>query len=141
MLTIVGAIPPLAELQTQLWVHRLLQHHFPRAVPLTRDANSLDSYEMDYKLRCRAGYDLHTTKRAVDHESYAYQLALDIGSAPKITYVMSKGWKVFFTWAMGSNFNPKFRMVGPWRRECAAVNVMQNELFNIVKQSGGYLCK
>lgn len=110
-------------------------------MPLARDPNSLESYDMDYKLRCRAGFDLHATKRAVDHESYAYQLALDIGAAPTITYVMTKGWKVFFTWAMGSNFNPKFRMVGPWKRESEAVGVMENELFSVVKRSGGYLCK
>lgn len=96
---------------------------------------------MDYKLHPRAGFDLFESKRAVDHESYAYQLALDIGAAPTATYVMSQGWKVFFTWAMGSNFNPKFRMVGPWRRELEATKIMRTELFNIVKKPGGYMCK
>ena len=89
----------------------------------------------------RAGYDIFATRRAVDHESYAYQLALDIGSAPTITYVMSKGWKLFFTWAFGSNFNTKFRLVGPWKWEEGAESIMRNELYNVVKQTGGFVCK
>ncbi|KAI9902132.1 hypothetical protein N3K66_003949 [Trichothecium roseum] len=133
----IGAIPPLAELQTQLWVLRLLQHHFPRSVSTKILPNAIEGYEMDYKLNPRAGYDLFTHKRGVDHEAYAYQLALDIGSAPTITYIMRKGWKIFFTWAMGSNFNPKFRLVGPWRWENRAEMIMSEELYNVVKRSGG----
>lgn len=57
-----------------------------------------------------------TTKLGVDHERYAYQLALDMGTASRAGYVLKKhGWKVFFTWAMELNFNTKFRIVGPWR--------------------------
>ncbi|KAF4949807.1 hypothetical protein FSARC_13393 [Fusarium sarcochroum] len=87
----IGAIPPLAELQAQLWVFRLLQHQYPNEVPSTRDPNALESYELDYQLHSRGGYSFFETKRAVDHESYAYQLALDIGSAPKVLCVMKKG--------------------------------------------------
>jgi dimethylaniline monooxygenase (N-oxide forming) len=60
-----------------------------------------------------------------------------MGSAPTITHVWSKGWKIFFTWAMGSNFNPKFRMIGPWKSPSYAEHIMSNELFNVVKRSGG----
>ncbi|KAJ4261635.1 hypothetical protein NW762_007070 [Fusarium torreyae] len=38
---------------------------------------------------------------------------------------------------MGSNFNTKFRMVGPWKWEQGAENIMRNELYNVVKRSGG----
>jgi dimethylaniline monooxygenase (N-oxide forming) len=136
-----GAIPPLAELQAQLWILRLLQHQFPSNMPLHRDANAVRPYEMDYKLHARAGYDLYATKRGVDHESYAYQLALDMGSAPTLTYVLGKGCKVFSTWAMGSNFNTKFRLVGPWKWHLGAEEIMRTELFDVVKRSGGFLCE
>lgn len=128
-------------MQSQLWVLRLLQDYFPKAIPRKLDDRALLPYEVDYKLRPRAGYDLFATKRAVDHESYAYQLALDIGSAPCITHVARLGWKVLFTWAMGSNFNSKFRLVGPWKMEEHAVESMSNELYDVVSQSGGSLCE
>ncbi|KAF9769751.1 hypothetical protein IL306_012791 [Fusarium sp. DS 682] len=135
----IGAIPPLAELQAQLWVLHLIQHQYPKEVPATRDPNALESYDLDYRLHPRGNYSFYDTKRAVDHESYAYQLALDIGSAPKASCVMKKGWKVFYTWAMGSNFNTKFRMVGPWKWEQGAEDIMRNELYNVVKRSGGFV--
>ncbi|KAM0351529.1 hypothetical protein ACHAPU_002534 [Fusarium lateritium] len=87
----IGAIPPLAELQAQLWVFRLLQHEYPDEVPATRDTNALEPYELDYQLHPRGSYSFFETKRAVDHESYAYQLALDMGSAPRVFHVMKKG--------------------------------------------------
>ncbi|KAL6855451.1 hypothetical protein ACO1O0_006598 [Amphichorda felina] len=133
----LGGIPPLAELQAQFWVLRLLQSQFPSQVPLTPNKNSLEPYEMDWKLHARAGYDLFSAKRGVDHESYAYQLALDMGSAPTISFVASKGLKVLYTWAMGSNFNPKFRLVGPWKWEDGAAEIMATELFDVVKRPGG----
>ena len=135
----IGAIPPLAELQAQFWVLRLLQAQFPSHVPRSPGKNALESYEMDWKLHARVGYDLFAEKRGVDHESYAYQLALDMGSAPTISFVSSKGWKVLYTWAMGSNFNPKFRLVGPWQWEDGAAEIMATELFDVVKRSGGYV--
>jgi dimethylaniline monooxygenase (N-oxide forming) len=90
-LTFLGAIPPLAELQAQLWVLRLLQHEYPNEVPVTRDPNAVEPYDLDYQLHPRGSYSFFETKRAVDHESYAYQLALDMGSAPRALHVMKKG--------------------------------------------------
>ncbi|KYK56163.1 dimethylaniline monooxygenase [Drechmeria coniospora] len=135
----IGAIPPLAELQAQFWVYRLLQSQLPEQVSSSRDSNALESYELDYKLHACGEYDFFSTKRGVDHEAYAYQLALDMGSAPTMSYVMSKGWKLFFTWAMGSNFNPKFRLVGPWKWEAGAEKIMCGELYSVVSRSGGFL--
>ena len=62
-----------------------------------------------------------------------------MGSAPTISFVASKGCKVLYTWAMGSNFNPKFRLVGPWKWEDGAAEIMATELFDVVKCSGGYV--
>ncbi|CAG2005520.1 unnamed protein product [Fusarium graminearum] len=135
----IGAIPPLAELQAQLWVYRLLQDRYPKEVPSTRDPDALEPYELDYQLHSRGNYSFWDTKRAVDHESYAYQLALDMGSAPRASTMMKKGFKIFYTWAMGSNFNTKFRFIGPWKWNEGAENIMGNELFNVVKHSGGFV--
>ncbi|KAK6211493.1 dimethylaniline monooxygenase [Colletotrichum tabaci] len=142
----LGAIPTLAEMQTQFWILRLLQSKYPnvpglktppRDLPL--DPNALPGYDIDWKLHPRCGRDPWAEKRGVDHESYVYQLALDIGSAPRIGYVFSKGFRAFYTWAMGSNFNAKFRLVGPWKNEEESLRIMRGELFDIVKQSGGLL--
>lgn len=135
-----GAIPPLAELQAQFWVLRLPQDRYPKEVPTTRDPHALDTYDMDWQLHARDSYSFFDTKRGVDHESYAYQLALDMGSAPKMSHVMRKGYKVFYAWAMGSNFNPKFRMIGPWKSDDAE-DIMRDELYNVVKRSGGIFCE
>ncbi|PFH56939.1 hypothetical protein XA68_15739 [Ophiocordyceps unilateralis] len=135
----IGAIPPLAELQAQLWVLRLLQARFPTVMPRGPGRDALKTYELDYGLHPRCGYDFFASKGGVDHEAYAYQLALDMGAAPTATYVARKGWRLFFTWAMGSNFNTKFRLVGPWRWEAGAEAVMRGELFAVVRRSGGML--
>ncbi|KAM3433824.1 hypothetical protein NHJ13734_006288 [Beauveria thailandica] len=141
----IGAIPPLAELQAQLWVLRLLQHRglVQRPAPRCRDAkNAVPGYEMDWQLHPRAGYDAWAEKRGVDHESYAYQLALDMGAAPTWRAVARRGgWRCAYTWAMGSNFNTKFRLVGPWRDEVVAQDIMRGELYEVVRRSGGLVCK
>ena len=144
-----GAIPPLAELQAQLWVSRFVEYHLgktngeldaPRQVRATH--NAVKAYELDYALHPRGGYDFFKQKLGVDHESYALQLALDMGSAPKATHVLCKhGWKVFFTWAMGPNFNTKFRLVGPWAAPEQAAELMRTELFDVVKRTGGGVCE
>lgn len=99
---------------------------------------------MDYKLKSRdKDHDFAATKRAVDQESYVYQLALDMGSAPTWTHVLGDlGREVFFTWAMGPNFPSKFRLVGPWAneetaREAAALMGRDGELGRLVRRTGG----
>ncbi|KAK1828906.1 putative dimethylaniline monooxygenase [Podospora conica] len=147
----IGAIPPLAELQAQLWVSRLVEHHLskkssgeegdvaPRPLKLKRkNRAAVEPYELDYALHPRGGYDFFAQKLGVDHEALAYQLALDMGSAPKATHVLRKhGWKVFFTWAFGPNINPKFRLLGPWASPEQAAEIMRTELFDVVKRTGG----
>lgn len=124
----IGAIPPLSELQVQLWVLSILD-----LLPEKRPR------DIDYKLLIkpeRREYE----KYGVDHESYAYQLALDMGSAASFTEILGFGFKTTFTWAFGSNFNTKFRLVGPWKWD-GANEVMRTELWDVVKQSGGWVCR
>jgi dimethylaniline monooxygenase (N-oxide forming) len=119
---------------------RLLQFKYPETVP-TEFPNAVPGYEMSFNLHPREGYDLFTSKGGVDHESYAYQLALDMGAAPTFSFVRKKGFKVLYAWAMGANFNPKFRLVGPWKVEEEAEEIMRVELYGVVKRSGGVVCK
>ncbi|KAI8259182.1 tRNA (adenine-n -)-methyltransferase non-catalytic subunit [Colletotrichum sp. SAR 10_98] len=134
----IGAIPPLAELQAQLWVFNLLRHKYPQQIPSPSEyADSVAHYEIDYALKARGGHDLFKTKHGVEQESYAYQLALDMGAAPTFTFMRRQGSKAFWTWAMGSNFNSKFRLVGPWKWEKGALDIMRGELFDVAKQTGG----
>ncbi|KAK6225269.1 dimethylaniline monooxygenase [Colletotrichum tabaci] len=140
----IGAIPPLAELQAQLWVLNLLRYKYPQQVPMPLLApgqgtcpDAVAHYEVDYALRARGGHDFFKTKHGVEQESYAYQLALDMGAAPTISFMARQGFRAFYTWAMGSNFNTKFRLVGPWKWEAGALSIMRGELFEVVMQTGG----
>lgn len=158
----VGAIPPLAEMQTLVWTHRLLRSWYPSLVPPVPSKSTRDviaPYKLSYRLRPRAMRDMAYLKYGVDHESYAYQLALEAGAAPTIWWVLRNGWfKLAYVWAFGPNFNPKHRLVGPWKwagmpKSAAAARpnkagmivnpeeVMKGELWNVVKRSGGFVCK
>ncbi|XXG99620.1 Sterol O-acyltransferase 2 (Sterol-ester synthase 2) [Hypoxylon texense] len=124
----LGAIPPLAEFQAQLWVLNLLAPERVVGAPL------LPQDEPHYRLVCKE----HARVRyGVDHESYAYQLALDMGSAPSFTEILHLGfsagcwWKLLLTWALGANFNTKFRLLGPWRWDGAS-EIMTTELWDTV---------
>nr|XP_036576860.1 tRNA (adenine-n -)-methyltransferase non-catalytic subunit [Colletotrichum truncatum]KAF6783681.1 tRNA (adenine-n -)-methyltransferase non-catalytic subunit [Colletotrichum truncatum] len=137
----IGFVRPGIELQAQLWVLNLLRQKYPQQVCSSPESpDAVAHYEVDYALKARGGHDFFKTKHGVEQESYAYQLALDMGAAPNATFMMRKGFKAFFTWAMGSNFNAKFRLVGPWKWESGALAVMRGELFDVVRQTGGGVC-
>lgn len=150
----IGAIPPLAELQAQRWIYDLVCS--PKFRPCfnkifeapRRSADTVDPYELDYKLHCREKtHDFARTKRGVDQEAYAYQLAVDMGAAPTWHHVWRKhGTEVFLTWAMGPNFPTKFRLVGPWSNaaeaaEAARLMKHDGELGKVVRRTGGTICK
>jgi dimethylaniline monooxygenase (N-oxide forming) len=118
-----GAIPPLAELQAQLWTLSLLSR---LPAPLTPQ----DHYKLHHPPGSRVKY-------GVDHESYAYQLALDMGSAPSFTKVIGMGWKVAVTWALSAQVNTKFRLTGPWKWE-RAKKVMETEIWETVARRRGF---
>lgn len=133
-----GAIPPLSELQAQLWVTKLLA---PHKIPRPLSPKDEPQYRLKASEQARIQY-------GVDHESYAYQLALDIGSAPSLTDILKKAWgysgqekggwyKLPLVWALGANFNAKFRLVGPWAWE-GAEEVLVGELWDTVERRGGF---
>lgn len=50
------------------------------------------------------------------------------------------------TWAMGPNFTPNFRLMGPWSnhvvaREAVGLMSRDGELGRVVRRSGGGVCK
>lgn len=109
----LGAIPPLAEMQAQLWVAHLLS-------PQSIQRPLLPEDEYHYKLRSPPGARIDY---GVDHESYAYQLALDLDSAPGLWDILKVlSWKhkamsakLVILWIFGAHLNTKFRLKGPWK--------------------------
>lgn len=79
-----GAIPPLSELQAQLWVARLLAPHLFPAAGQLNDARDEQHYRLKRDKFARVQYGVH-------HESYAYQLASDMGSAVGFWEVVKMG--------------------------------------------------
>ncbi|CAP65622.1 uncharacterized protein PODANS_6_11110 [Podospora anserina S mat+] len=136
-----GAIPPLSKLQAQLWVVNLLR---PGLVPRPLSITDEPHYKLKMNNRSRIQY-------GVDHESYAYQLALDMGAASGFSQVLSRGWayqtskgrrnggwyKLPLVWALGANFNTKFRLTGLWKWK-GAEHVLVEELWATVERRGGF---
>lgn len=131
----LGAIPPLSEMQAQLWVLNLTApHRIPQ--PLLPDD------EPHYRLLHPPG---SRVQYGVDHESYVYQLALDMDSAPGVLEIVNLGlqdggnrmWRLPLTWALGANFNTKFRLRGPWKWD-GAVDVLADELWQTVARRGWF---
>ena len=142
----LGAIPPLAELQAQLWVTNLF-NRLPR--PIQINENYLLKPDVDRRL-----------DYIVDHETYAqvlkttrsqrvlmlmgricsYRLACDMGAAPSILQTLAFGPIVFLTWALGPNFNTKFRLVGPWKWDGAAA-IIKGEHWKVIKRRKGFISK
>lgn len=119
----LGAIPPLAEMQAQLWVTNLLTgHKIPR--PLVPEDES--HYQLKKVPGARITY-------GVDHESYAYQLALDMESAPGfLDIVRFFSFKLMVIWVFGANFNTKFRLLGPWKWYGAADLLVSDEFWQTI---------
>lgn len=151
----LGAIPPIAEMQAQVWIVSLVAaDYFPR--PLLSSTSTLgrgsgDDQESHYRLAHPSGSRI---KYGVDHESYVYQLALDMGSAIGIVDILWRGlvercllgmgsgskgqtrggWKLPLVWALGANYNAKFRLTGPWQWEGGAEEVMEGELWDVIRR-------
>lgn len=82
----------------------------------------------------------HLDIMLTEDTAFRYCLAKDMGAAPSILQVLSFGPIVFFTWALGPNFNPKFRLIGPWKWDGAA-SIMQGELWRVIKRRKGIVSK
>ena len=104
---VIGAIPPISEMQVQLWILNLL-NRLP--APLQQFQPSPDQFQ----------------------ETYVYQLALDMHSAPSISDIAQMhSWKLALCWALSANVNTKFRLVGPWKWG-GAKKVMETEIWDTV---------
>ncbi|KAK3374621.1 hypothetical protein B0H63DRAFT_548881 [Podospora didyma] len=145
----LGAIPPISEMQAQLWIVHLLAPHLLPLFPL--DPTHEPHYRLHHPKGSRINY-------GVDHESYVYQLALDMGSAMGACEIVSRAlerrkarggsgggplsgqegasngwWRLPLVWALGANINTKFRMRGPWWWR-GAEEVMENEVWGAIKR-------
>lgn len=136
-----GAIPSLAELQAQLFIMNLVQ---PAAIAHPLLAKDEHHYRLRSLPNARITY-------GVDHETYAYQLALDMDAAPSFTEILKAGfaagrpgrgtgiwYKLPIIWAAGAQFNAKFRLRGPWAWK-GAVDVLTVELWPTISRRGGFL--
>ncbi|KAK1751490.1 dimethylaniline monooxygenase [Echria macrotheca] len=126
----LGAIPPLAEMQAQLWVLHLLA---PSRIPKPLHPRDEPHFRLHHPDDSRIHY-------GVDHESYVYQLALDMNSALGVWDVLmyslrgSEGaWKMPLVWAFGSNLNARFRVRGPWKWD-GAEEIMKGEMWETMKR-------
>lgn len=126
----LGAIPPLAELQAQLWIAKLLS---PQSIPRPL----LPEDEKHYKLRVLPGARINY---GVDHESYAYQLALDLDSAPGLLDILQlfrwrqavQSLKLLIIWIFGAHINTKFRIIGPWKWDGAIEVLTSDEIWQTI---------
>jgi dimethylaniline monooxygenase (N-oxide forming) len=128
----LGAIPPLAEMQAQLWVLNLVA---PRKLSVLNPGDEIH-YKLHSKPADRVTY-------GVDHESYAYQLALDMNSAPGIVDIwritrktqiltMHSMCRLLIIWAFGAHFNTKFRLIGPWVWDGAIEVLVSDEFWHTI---------
>lgn len=127
----LGAIPPLAEMQAQLWIFQLAA---PTGIPRALRPEDEPHYRLQPPSGSRITY-------GVDHESYAYQLALDMNSAPGLVDVgrivlFEKRdrllWRLPIIWAFGANFNTKYRLQGPWKDPDAAALLSSDEFWETI---------
>ena len=79
----LGAIPPISEMQAQLWI---LQIAAPEMIPRHLLPRDEPHYRLKSPRNARIQY-------GVDHESYVYQLALDMNSALGFQEAVVLGWK------------------------------------------------
>jgi len=127
----LGAIPPISEMQAQLWILNLVA---PQYIPRQLLPHDEQHYKLNPPKNARVRY-------GVDHESYIYQLALDMDSAPGALEVVQIGWtqgskdwwKLPLVWALGANFNTKFRLCGPWQWG-GAVEILTNEFWVTIRR-------
>lgn len=118
----LGAIPPLAEMQAQLWILNLVSRN---SIPRPLFADDETHYQLKQLPDARV--------KGVDHDSYAYQLALDMDSAPGfVDIVRHRSIKLLIIWAFGANFNTKFRLQGPWKLDSAPDLLASDEFWETI---------
>lgn len=116
-------------MQAQIWIMSVITNLTPVKV-LPKGMKPETHYRLRIPENGRIDY-------GVDHESYVYQLALDMGSAPSVFQMARMGWSMFRVWALSANFNAKFRLLGPWKWDGARA-VMEGEVWDTIKRRSRY---
>ncbi|KAI0703545.1 FAD/NAD(P)-binding domain-containing protein [Cytidiella melzeri] len=117
----VGAIPPIAEMQTFFWVSLLKgEMKLPLSPP---------HYHLLVKETARIKY-------GVDHGAYMSTLARDIGAAPGLWELFREhGLHVLVCYCFGAAFTTFYRLVGPYR-SAQAPNIVKTELWETITRRG-----
>ncbi|WWC90360.1 uncharacterized protein L201_005293 [Kwoniella dendrophila CBS 6074] len=117
----VGAIPPISEMQTQLF-QLLSQNKIP--IP-----TSPETYHLLHSPTSRIQY-------GVDHSTYMSTLSKDIGSSPGLLELWRKyGWFVLFVYCFGAAFPTFYRLTGPFKSE-KAKGIVETELWETIQRRG-----
>ncbi|CBQ70108.1 related to flavin-containing monooxygenase [Sporisorium reilianum SRZ2] len=117
----VGAIPPIAEMQAQLWT-LILRDRIP--APL-----STPHYYLLVKENARIKY-------GVDYSSYVATLARDMGTAPPLGQLLwTYGLKVTLIYCFGAAFPTFYRLLGPYRHPDAK-RIVETEIYDTIRRRG-----
>lgn len=117
----VGAIPPIAEMQAQLWT-LVLRGQIPP--PL-----STPHYYLLVKENARIKY-------GVDYSSYVSTLARDMGTAPPLAELLwTYGLKVTLIYCFGAAFPTFYRLLGPYRHPDAK-RIVETEIYDTIRRRG-----
>lgn len=117
----VGAIPPIAEMQAQLWT-LILRNKIP--APL-----STPHYYLLVKENARIKY-------GVDYSSYVATLARDMGTAPPLGQLLwTYGLKVTLIYCFGAAFPTFYRLLGPYHHPDAKC-IVETEIYDTIRRRG-----
>ncbi|KAE9406677.1 FAD/NAD-P-binding domain-containing protein [Gymnopus androsaceus JB14] len=117
----VGAIPPIAEMQSFFWIS-LLKGQVRQPIPPPH-------YHLLVKETARIKY-------GVDHSTYMSTLAKDIGAAPGIWEIWREyGTHVLVCYCFGAAFTTFYRLVGPYK-SASAPTIIKTELWDTVTRRG-----
>mmetsp|Transcript_100612 Transcript_100612/g.285061 ORF Transcript_100612/g.285061 Transcript_100612/m.285061 type:complete len:573 (-) Transcript_100612:156-1874(-) len=111
----VGAIPPMAELQSMWWAWRL-EGGQPHTCSLDRDCYRLQDSRLPY---------------GVDYGYYMFALAREMGAAPSLLHWLFRDPRIFVTCAFGQAHVPLFRLRGPFQ-DREAKKTCAHELFQVI---------
>ncbi|KAF9501199.1 FAD/NAD(P)-binding domain-containing protein [Pleurotus eryngii] len=117
----VGAIPPIAEMQSLWWIS-LLKNQVRKPLPPPH-------YHLLVKETARIKY-------GVDHSTYMSTLAKDIGAAPGLWELYREyGLHVLVAYCFGAAFTTFYRLVGPYRSPMAPT-IVKTEIWETITRRG-----
>lgn len=118
----VGAIPPLAELQSMLWSLLLIKQ-----VPIP---TSPPHYQLIVSKTARI-------QHGVDHSAYSAQLANDCGASPSLLALYrERGLHVLAAFCLGASFVPFYRLTGPFASGAEMDNTIKGEIWETITRRG-----